>query len=221
MKLARVIFLVTGAAGAVAVALAIGSANRAEQPAAGAPTATPATDASTEAPSQEAAPLQAADLRDVHVPDNLKGFERLVGSPARGEVVITQRLSCLDCHSIEPGENTGYPNLSDVGRRLRPKQLVTSILEPSRDFADGYESVTILTTDGRTIRGVEVDSNDQIVVLRTGQGEETVRRDQIEGMTISTSDMPDGLVDDLTPQEFADLIAALINLGAEKVVAAK
>jgi hypothetical protein len=40
-------------------------------------------------------------------------------------------------------------------------------------------------------------------------------------MSVAESDMPEGLVDDLTVQEFADLIAFLSGLGSSGSVAAK
>jgi putative heme-binding domain-containing protein len=214
MKRAGAMVLVTGAVGAVALGWTFGDATPSPPSAAwDAPSARHAADASAKEESQEAIRSQSEDLGNANVPENLKGFERLVGSSERGTIVLSKRLSCLDCHSIVEGEDTGVPNLSDVGRRLGTKQIVTSILEPSRDFADGYKSIMAVTTDGRMIRGVELNSNHQVVVVRTSQGEEAVRRDQIEEMTVSSSDMPDGLVDDLTAQEFADLIAFLSGLG--------
>ncbi|MEX1026628.1 MAG: hypothetical protein WD049_01285 [Candidatus Paceibacterota bacterium] len=220
MKLVRAMFLVGTAAGAVAVALGLtfGDANPAAPSAASdVPVEVADADKSTKAVAQEATLLRSEDLWDVHVPDHLKGFEKLVGSAQRGLVVLTERLSCLECHSIVPGEDTGYPDLSDVGRRLSPKQIVTSILEPSRELAAGYKSVMVLTTDGRMIRGVELESNDEVVVLKTSQSEESVPRNQIEKRTVSGSDMPEGLVDDLNPQEFSDLITFLSGSGRSEV----
>ena len=167
---------------------------------------------SPDTPASKEMLLHADDIEDVDVPDHLQGFKTLVGDPRRGNRILTERLSCLGCHSIVPGEDSFAPNLSDVGRRLSTKRIVTSILEPSREIA-GSRSVTVATTEGRVIRGVEGDSNDRFVVLITNQGEERLHREQIEAMTQAESDMPSGQADDLSPQEFVDLIAALKDLG--------
>lgn len=172
--------------------------------------------------SPRATQLKRLDLQDVPVPENVRGFEMLVGSHERGRRLLTERLSCLDCHSIVPGEELGFPNLSGVGRRLTPKQIVTSILEPSREFAEGYKFVTLETVDGRMIRGVELGSSDTALVLRIGGETQTIPRESIEGnVRVAVSDMPQGLEDGLSPQEFADLVTFLSGLARRESLVKK
>ncbi|MEQ8784660.1 MAG: c-type cytochrome [Pirellulaceae bacterium] len=156
----------------------------------------------------------------IAIPANLVGYETLGGSPERGRRVLLHRLSCLDCHSIVPGEQTGFPNLSDVGARLSEFQIVASILEPSRDIAGG-KSITLVTDSGRVLQGVEVAVTDEVVVLMDDDGERSVPRDRIEQLTVAKSDMPTGQADGLTSQEFADLIAFLSSLGRHEAVAGR
>lgn len=161
--------------------------------------------------------LSADDLRDIEIPDRLRGFEALCGSADAGFEVLTERAECLDCHSIDSAENNGYPNLADVGIRLTARQIVSSIVEPSREIAAGYRSVAITTLDGRSIQGVIVEhkSSSQTLCVRTCCGEVLLDADEIDEQRTANSAMPEGLVDQLTPQEFADLVEFLCNLGIE------
>ena len=83
-------------------------------------------------------------------------------------------------------------------RRLTPKQIVTSILEPSREFAAGYKPVTVITSAGRVISGVEVpaESDGAVLVVETGESKVAIPRDEIESEAVGTSSMPEGQVDE-------------------------
>ena len=74
------------------------------------------------------------------------------------------------------------------------------------------ETVWLITADGRVLTGLLVEDSPQRVVLKTQGGKlETVPRDDVEESRISKlSLMPEGVEDQLKPQELADLFAFLI-----------
>ncbi|MEQ8788709.1 MAG: c-type cytochrome [Pirellulaceae bacterium] len=154
-------------------------------------------------------------LQEMPVPEHLRGFEELFGSADRGRLLLESgRLSCLMCHTVTPGESSFAPNLLDLRHRLSLEQIVTSIFEPSREFAAGYRSVDVLTEDGRRVSGIvdEEASDETYLVIETATGRKTIARQGIVWLSEPQSDMPTGQADDLTPQEFADLIAFLLSL---------
>src|SRR5262245_23885088 len=106
-------------------------------------------------PREQSAGTQAVkdrnDLGDVNVPNSVQGFEQLIGEVTQGRQLVENRPSCADCHAVNAGEEGDSPKLFGVADRLTLKQLVTSILEPSRDIAPGYQYLTINTVDGETL----------------------------------------------------------------------
>ncbi len=112
------------------------------------------------------------------------------------------------------------PNITANGRG-NFEQLLVSVFDPSLVIGEAYKSYTVLTTDGRTFSGLLVEQTPQRVVLRLqGNKVETIPADDIEDLKQNaTSLMPEGIEQQLSKQELADLFA-LLSLqnppGAEK-----
>jgi putative heme-binding domain-containing protein len=169
---------------------------------------------SAEPKSESALPIQPSDIADVHIPDHLRGFQNLEGVAVRGSTLFLERLDCASCHGLEPGDDFGAPNLAGVARRLTAKKIVTSILEPSRELVDGYRTITVIDAQGRTYSGNEVagESDAQRLVLDVGDTTVAIARTDIDEILDDPSPMPENQADDLTPQEFSDLVAFLLSL---------
>jgi putative heme-binding domain-containing protein len=84
---------------------------------------------------------------------------------------------------------------------------------PDYEITPGYESYTVQTRDARTILGRLESEAPNSVTLRDAAGEaQTVLRTNVESMTAATSSlMPAGLDQAMSPQQLADLIAYLKN----------
>jgi putative heme-binding domain-containing protein len=95
-----------------------------------------------------------------------------IGDPGAGERVF--RNLCAQCHTIHgQGGNVG-PDLTGNGRGSFD-QLVSSVFDPSLVIGPGYQTVTVVTTDGRNLTGLVTEDSPQRVVLRmAGEGEEAV-----------------------------------------------
>jgi putative heme-binding domain-containing protein len=134
------------------------------------------------------------------------------GDLRRGhELFHSKKTACASCHMIAyVGGNVG-PALTQIGRHRTEQDLLESVVFPNATLVQGYESVAVATTDGRVVNGVIVTNAPEAIVLATGP-EQQVRlaRDQIEEIRPSrVSVMPDGLAQQLTPQELADLMVFL------------
>jgi putative heme-binding domain-containing protein len=146
------------------------------------------------------------------------------GSVEAGRKLFFDRSGpgCISCHRLDGTGGLRAPDLGDVGARQNIAELIDSVLEPSKRIARGYQRGTVLTAGGRTITGLLKEETPQYLTVRSGAGMVRVERDDVESLRREdVSDMPEGLVDDLTPAQFADLIAYLASLrGTQPVTVA-
>ena len=132
------------------------------------------------------------------------------GDPARGRLAFT-KATCAACHD---GGGAVGPSLVGVGKRFGRDDLLTAILQPSRDVSPRYRPTRITTTDGKAHVGMIVYEATSGVIVQTAP-DTTVRiaGEDIESKrTLDTSLMPAGLLDKLTDREMADLMAYLRSL---------
>jgi putative heme-binding domain-containing protein len=132
------------------------------------------------------------------------------GDASAGERLFfdTQVASrCGACHTFQGrGEKIG-PNLTQAGRFPLP-QLIRDIIDPMVTRPRGYESITVVTTDGRVISGFRQGTGDTLVVRCVDGREVTVPPDDVEN-AFAHSVMPTNYAQQLSLQDFRDLIALL------------
>jgi putative heme-binding domain-containing protein len=155
-----------------------------------------------------AAKLGGADGVDVAAwQKRFAGIDWSAGDAGRGKATFA-RASCAACHS---GGSALGPDLRGVGARFGRDDLLTAIIQPSKDIAPRYRTLQIATTDGKVYQGLIVYEATDGLILQTGPAT-TVRLagGQIESRGYSnTSLMPAGLIDKLADGEIADLVAYL------------
>ena len=135
------------------------------------------------------------------------------GDVGRGQKLFVAQ-SCVKCHTTANGQKPKGPHLVDIGKRYKPSELVESVLKPSAKIAQGFDTYGFMTTEGRIIVGfVTSESAKQIQVRQLDGVPITIEKNQLdERVKQSKSMMPDGLVDNLTPQQLGDLLAYLQSL---------
>ena len=129
------------------------------------------------------------------------------GDATRGRAVFV-KATCAACHD---GGGAIGPSLAGVSKRFGRDDLLTAILQPSRDVANRYRPTRIATKDEKVHIGMIVYEAISGVILQTSP-DAVVRIDggQIESQkTLDLSLMPAGLIEKLTDREIADLIAYL------------
>lgn len=117
---------------------------------------------------------------------------------------------CAQCHTIYgKGQEVG-PDITLNGRGSF-EQLLSNVFDPSLVIGAAYQARTVVTRDGRVMMGLVTEESPERVVLKVQGGKlETIARDDIDEMEVSRlSMMPEGLEQQLTPQEIADLFAFL------------
>jgi putative heme-binding domain-containing protein len=79
---------------------------------------------------------------------------------------------------------------------------------------EGYQTLVVLTDEGRVVTGIQVSRSDEELVLRDALDREVrVPTAEIDEESIGTSLMPAGLIDPLSREELADLVRYLAGLG--------
>jgi len=137
------------------------------------------------------------------------------GDVRRGkDVFFGSKALCFTCHFLqEKGERVG-PDLAKIGAVRSKRDLIEAIVFPSVTFARNYESYLLKTKDGRTLTGLIVsDTSEGLTLFTSERTEVRVPRGDVAALKLSAvSLMPQGLDGQLTPVEFADLLAFLQSL---------
>ena len=163
---------------------------------------------------------QPAELPQVDPNKSKYTFEQLVnlvergshGDVERGRKVFAE-ANCIKCHRFgNEGEIVG-PDLTTLRRRFQKKEIVESLLFPSQVISDQYRMVTIVTEDGLVHNGMPVpggSNGEKVVLLLQDATRLEIPRSQIvEEVPSNVSVMPAGVLNDLSPEQIADLFAFL------------
>ncbi len=149
-------------------------------------------------------------------PESVKRLEELVqskGDAIRGRALFLDRnrLACVTCHRLEGVGGEVGPDLTKLYLNVTLPKLIESILEPSKEIKEGYQTYIVATNDGQVYEGLKMSTDVQRTVLRDGRGKNvTILATNIKRMTVSKiSLMPEGLTASLKLEEFADLLAFL------------
>lgn len=121
---------------------------------------------------------------------------------------------CYKCHRMGLQGGILGPDLTGAGGRFNAKDLLESIIEPNEEISDQYGATQFLTEDGRVVVGRVVNMNGNQLRVMTNMLDpsslESVPRDAIlETAPAKNSMMPSGLLDTLSEDQIADLIAYL------------
>lgn len=140
----------------------------------------------------------------------LTGAEGTKGDPQKGALAF-QKAQCLKCHRFgQQGEGAG-PDLTTVSQRFHKKEILGSVLFPSHVISDQYAAKIVTTNAGKTYTGVmTAKGNDEFTVLQSNGQKVTLKSEDIAETELSkVSAMPEGLFNQLTLEEVADLFAFL------------
>ena len=127
-------------------------------------------------------------------------------------------VACSACHRfVNEGGSVG-PELTGVVGRFNVRDLLESIVEPSKIISDQYQAILIRKKDGDTLSGRVGNLSEatvQVVEDMFDPGRMTnVRRADIESIEPSrVSMMPEGLLSSLNEEEIRDLVAYLFSRG--------
>jgi len=150
-------------------------------------------------------------------PDRFKATAmRGLGKPDHGKALFNdlKGLACVKCHVVGGQGGAVGPELSGVAAKYPREELVTSVLYPSARISSGYEPVVVATADGRILTGlIKSDTAEGLEIEDADAKRIKIPKGEIEQRKASdVSLMPNGIVEGITPQDFADLIAYMETL---------
>ena len=131
------------------------------------------------------------------------------GSAEAGRPIFEKQ--CAICHRFgELGKDVG-PDLTTIASRFKKKDVLESILWPSKIISDQYQSEMFELDDKTIVSGVIVRETPAAVFVRTAESPERpvmLQKAKITTRAASTASlMPEGLLDGYSQEEIANLLA--------------
>lgn len=136
-----------------------------------------------------------------------------VGDATRGGQVY-ERLQCHTCHGggVSPGREGRLfgPDLVGVTRRLNRHEFADSLVYPSKQVPDRFKAYELTLKDGTVLTGFITEQNDRTVTFVERDQVRQFARSDIASLTPQKSSlMPEKLLNRISDQELADLLAFL------------
>ncbi|MGZ8541990.1 MAG: PVC-type heme-binding CxxCH protein [Chitinophagaceae bacterium] len=136
----------------------------------------------------------------------------LTANAEAGKKIFTS--ICATCHQVN---NSGYdfgPKLTEIGSKLPKESLLETITSPSSGIGFGYEGWELRMKDGSTMSGIIASKTETDIELKLPGGfKKQIKTADIKTLTqLKQSMMPEGLYENLTSQDIADLLEYLSGL---------
>jgi cytochrome c oxidase cbb3-type subunit 3 len=163
-------------------------------------------------------------IRSVEVKAPIKAL----GDASHGKQLFYGDANCSLCHMVEGRGGRVGPDLSAVGGSRTHEAIVDSVRHPShhlawgltessKEFPQEYETVTVVTEDGKQITGVALNE-DNFTVQMIDQSEQIYLLDKSKLRSFEksrTSVMPEYNQDLLPDKDLEDIVTYLISVGAK------
>jgi putative heme-binding domain-containing protein len=135
----------------------------------------------------------------------------------RGRTLFGQ-ATCFACHRFNNEGGSMGPDLTIVSGRFSVRDLLESIVEPSKVISDQYVATIFELKDGRVVTGRIVNANANKYAVNTNMLDPNalvnIEPRNVESMKPSPiSMMPAGLLDTFKEDEILDLLAYLLSRG--------
>ena len=137
----------------------------------------------------------------------------LPGSAAAGRQLFNGKGNCTSCHMVSGQGGRRGPELTLVGNRRDPDELVSDLTTPDEDVAPRWWTMRVTREDGSLVEGLRM--NEDTFTFRLMDEDENLwsfSKGRVRSYErIETSTMPT-VVDTLTTSEVDDLVAYLFSL---------
>ena len=163
-------------------------------------------------------------IRSVEV----KAPAKPLGNAAHGKELFYGDANCSLCHMVEGKGGRLGPDLTAVGGSRTRDAIIDSVRNPSRrlawglteatkEFPEEYETVTVVTADGKQIKGVALNE-DSFSVQMMDDSENIYLLDKQKLRSFQKSRdsmMPKYDADVLSDKDLEDIVSYLISLGTK------
>jgi putative heme-binding domain-containing protein len=127
---------------------------------------------------------------------------------------------CIQCHRFANEGGSIGPELTAVFSKYSRRDVLESIIEPSKVVSDQFQNYIVIKNDGDSETGRIIDETDDKVVVQPNplspERIEIKKSDIAERRPSKVSPMPEGLLNQFTKDEILDLLAYLESMGKEK-----
>lgn len=160
-------------------------------------------------------PSQTAGETMRKVAARIQEISGMTGDTERGAKVFKDR--CAVCHQVAGQGKVLGPQLEGIGQRGL-QRLAEDILLPNQNVDEAFRMHSIQLDDGSTLTGLVRERLEKTIVLVDQKGEATnVAIADIQAEKPGQQSlMPDSFLEDIKPQELADLIRYLRQLAVRK-----
>lgn len=120
---------------------------------------------------------------------------------------------CYKCHRLDRSGGIVGPDLTNAGRRWNARDLLETIIDPSKEVSDQYQATVFQLTNGDLITGriANFQRGDRYMVqedmIRPGKLTKVLLKEIEDTRPAKVSTMPSGLLDTLSRDEILDLLA--------------
>jgi cytochrome c oxidase cbb3-type subunit 3 len=149
-----------------------------------------------------------------------------VGNAAQGKQLFYGDANCSTCHMVEGKGGRVGPDLTSVGVSRTVESLVESVrkpsqrlawglTEPTKEFAQRYETVTVVTADGKEIKGVTLNEDSfSLQLMDTAEKVHLLDKDKLRSITKTRKSlMPAYDAVTLSDRDLNDIVAYLLEVG--------
>ncbi len=147
---------------------------------------------------------------DALITDRRRAFAQAKTNLTRGQAVYEKH--CIACHKIADKGALIGPQLDGIGNRGLDR-LLEDVLDPNRNVDVAFRTTTLRLADGRVLSGLLRREEGTQLILADNQGKEfsIAKSDIDEQQKTPLSLMPANVSEIVPADEFADLIAYLLN----------
>jgi len=149
-------------------------------------------------------------IGEASIEDIMIALKKIKGNPEKGKEIFKNQ-ACFTCHSVSSGEVMKGPFMGQIGSIMNREQIAESILKPNASISQGFSTVQIQTKGGDNYVGFVTQESATDLTIRNiaGIATQLKKSDIAERKELETSMMPSGLVNALSYEEMASLVAYL------------
>ena len=119
--------------------------------------------------------------------------------------------TCSQCHMLFGEGGTLAPDLTGSGRK-KTDYVLHNLIDPSAEIDEAYKLTTVVMADGRLLSGFIIRQDDRWLEIRTQDAEVRLKMNDVDEIVTSrVSMMPEGMLRNLTDEQFRDLLAYLAS----------
>ena len=126
---------------------------------------------------------------------------------------IFRKVGCVQCHRFGGSGGAVGPDLTGIAARLKKRDILEAILDPSKSIADEFASYEIEVRGGESVTGRVEREDAREVVVRTGSAVDELvhipRAKVLQRRKSAVSNMPVGMLNVLQREQILDLLAYL------------